>query len=167
MIPRKQRLNPLITESAREHYKKLLPELLFDTKITQNPAELEETYSKFTELLLARWDHTRKKLPYRFRSFWKSTLDNMTKDRRKLYRRALISGTDKHKEAHKELDGRIKRNVQKLKRSQKERMIEGHERNHQVACSKTRRDAYTVRRQSCTTPPHVQKQALTGRPQPL
>lgn len=121
-IPRKQRSNPTILEAARKEFAHTLPPCLETIEEAETTEQLEAAYERFKQTLLSPWNHTRRKKPGRFKQFWNDTLDAMGKLRRKLYRRALTSGTTSDWNAYRDMDKRIKRHVKDIKRRQRERL---------------------------------------------
>lgn len=121
-IPRRQRTNPRIVEKARASYIANMTPCLQRIESAETVHELEAAYRKYKDTLLAPWESTRRAKPGRFKGFWNNTLDTMAKRRRKLYRRALTTGAEQDKEAHRKLDKQIKSYVKKNKRNQQERL---------------------------------------------
>lgn len=74
-------------------------------------------------MLLKPWNDAQKKVPGRFRSHWNRTLDNVSKKRSRLYRRAMKHKNTAAKEAYHMLDRNMKRQISTKKRNLIERGI--------------------------------------------
>lgn len=92
-IPRRQRANKEIINTAEQKYEQMLPECLRQARDARNVRELEKAYDDFKRVLLEPWEHTRYRKPKRFKDFWNNRLDQMAKQRRRLYRKDLLSGS--------------------------------------------------------------------------
>lgn len=116
-IPKKSRENNEIREKVRERILEALPDLTERCKRCDSTTQIENIYKDFKEIILKPWEKMRKTRPKRFKSFWTKDLDNLSKERSKIYRVAKRSGTQTDWSRYEETDRAIKKTVRKRKQN--------------------------------------------------
>ena len=120
-IPYSQRSNPKYIRIASTLYKEKLPPLARSIEDCRDKNILEDLYQRFKNIILDPWSEARKPRKRRFKYFWNRHLDQMKKQRSKLYRLATKSRAPNDWDKYHEKDREIRKTVQNRKRESLEK----------------------------------------------
>lgn len=122
VIPRHQRSNPSTIAHAKQYYAQHLPKQISSIEHAEDIKALKSAYTDTTKTLLKPWLVQRTENPRKFRPGWSQTLDRLSRDRKKLYRKMIASESPEHRNKYAALDHMIKATVKRNKVEREARM---------------------------------------------
>lgn len=123
-IPWQKRRDPEVAEESARIAAEELPQLTQEARRARTATEMENVYRKYTELISAPYVALRKTRPGRYKPFWNRDLDNLAKQRSRLYRKAKLTNLEKDWKAHNKVNKEIKQKVDKEKRQRFKKFAE-------------------------------------------
>lgn len=121
-IPIKRRTDPKVIVWAQNHYRTHIPPLIAAMNQTTDTNELDTLYTKSLNVLLKPFEVSSSRRKSRYKTGWTPKIERMSRERKQLYRRMIVTGKKEDKERHIKLDRTIKAEVRKNRLSQNKRL---------------------------------------------